>query len=390
MTFDIRAFWLIGALGACGFGLLVLIVKKAYPSYLGRVLSLWGAANVALGGSYAIRLGGPWQGQFVYHVLSNTLVATCLSLEYWAIRDLKRQPSSTGWIVGPPLLMFTCCTWLTSFHRNITIELLVFDIINMSMMVLIARSLLRKEDNRRPFADVIAATVYALLAMGTCGVIVDFFRKGQFGTEYDFNAPRSIFNGISAVVIEGIIFPLFLLMLSERLNRDLVVQAMRDPLTGLYNRRAFEEIAFREMSGASRSGLGLSVLMIDIDHFKQINDQHGHVAGDVALRAAATTLRSSMRDEDFLCRWGGDEFCALLPRARLEHATVVAERILEAFRDFNFHLEKGPIEIALSIGITTYNSSAKDLTELVDRADAALYEAKNTGRNRWAIAPDKN
>ena len=105
MTFDIRAFWLIGALGACGFGLLVLIVKKAYPSYLGRVLSLWGAANVALGGSYAIRLGGPWEGQFVYHVLSNTLVATCLSLEYWAIRDLKRQPSSTGWIVGPPLLM---------------------------------------------------------------------------------------------------------------------------------------------------------------------------------------------------------------------------------------------------------------------------------------------
>jgi hypothetical protein len=248
MTLDIRPFWLIGALAATGFGLLVLLVKKTYPDHLARVLSLWGVANLCLGAGYAVRLGPSWEGQFVFHILSNTLVTACLSLEYGAMRKLRRQPSSTGWIAGPPFLVFAVCTWFTFVRRNISIELLVFDFINMAIMILIARCLWRKEDGRWLFADVVAASFYVLLGIATCAVIADFFRDGRFPPEYDFNIPRAVFNCIAAVLTEGIVFPLFLLMVSERLNRDLMVKALRDSLTGLYNRRAFEEIAFREIA----------------------------------------------------------------------------------------------------------------------------------------------
>jgi diguanylate cyclase (GGDEF)-like protein len=390
MILDIRPFWLIGALAASGFGLLVLIVRKAYPEYLARVMSLWGIANICLGASYAIRIGRPWEGQFVFHVLSTTLVAACLSIEYWAIRMLKRQPIPARWIAAPPLLMFAACTWFTSVQRNISVELVIFNFIDMAMMILIARSLLRAEDGQRTFVDVAAAAAYALLAFATGGVILDFFRVHSFSAEYDFNCPRSIFNGVAAIVTEGIVFPLFLLMVSERLNRELVVKALRDPLTGLYNRRALEEIAFREISGAARTGLGLSVMLLDIDRFKQVNDKYGHAAGDAVLKTVSATLRRTLRDEDFLCRWGGDEFCALLPRAKREQAQTAAARVLQAFEELSFTFEGKAIKITISMGIMTEENRAKDFSSLVAQADAALYRAKKSGRRRFVFALDDN
>jgi diguanylate cyclase (GGDEF)-like protein len=390
MALDIRPFWLMGALGASGCGLLVLLVKRKYPAYLGRVLSLWGAANLCLGVSYIFRLGRSWDGQFVFNVLGSTLVAVCLSLEYWALRELKRQPLSASWIAVPSALMLAICTWFTFVQRNISIELILFNFIDMILMALIAWSLLRAEDGQRPFADVVTSVVYALLAIATCGVILDFFRSGNFSPEYNFDCPRAVFSGVAAIVSEGIVFPLFLLMVSERLNRDLVVKAMRDPLTSLYNRRALEEIAFHEISGAARAGQSLSVVLFDIDHFKQVNDQYGHAAGDALLKAAGVALRHTLRDEDFLCRWGGDEFCALLPRARREQVENVAVRVIQAFKDLEFSFKGIVIQASVSIGIVTDESHKENFSSFFDRADAALYRAKEAGRNNFVFASDDN
>jgi diguanylate cyclase (GGDEF)-like protein len=286
--------------------------------------------------------------------------------------------------------MFANCVWFTFIQRNISVELLISNFIDMALMILIARSLLRAEDGQRPFADVVTSFVYALLAIATCGVILDFFRSGNFSPEYNFNCPRAIFNGVAAIVTEGIVFPLFLLMVSERLNRDLTVQAMRDPLTGLYNRRALEEIAFHEISGAARAGQSLSVVLFDIDHFKQVNDQYGHAAGDALLKAAAAALRRTLRDEDFLCRWGGDEFCALIPRAGREQAENVAGRVLQAFKELDFSFKGITVQASVSIGIVTDESHKENFSSFFDRADAALYRAKEEGRNNFAFASDDN
>ena len=125
--------------------------------------------------------------------------------------------------------------------------------------------------------------------------------------------------------------------------------------------------------------------MFDIDHFKQINDRHGHEAGDAVLSAVAAALRRNLRDEDFVCRWGGDEFCALLPRARQEQAQRVAERIFQALEELDIRFEERTMQVAVCIGVVTDEGRAKDISALVGRADAALYRAKNEGRKRIAF-----
>jgi diguanylate cyclase (GGDEF)-like protein len=388
MTLDVRAFWLIGALATGSCGLLVLIVRKAYPNYLGRALAIFGAASICLSASYFLKLEGEWVGQFFFHVLGAALVTICLSLQYEAICILKRQRPWTGWIYGPPLLVLAVCFWFTFIQRNISIQLIVCDGISMAMMILIVLVLTRKQAGRLPFVDTLTACAYMVLAASTLAVIIDALRSGQFAPEFDFNRARSIFNYTTAVMAQGMIYPLFLLMVGERLNRALLVQALHDPLTNVYNRRAFEEIAFRELSGASRSGLPVSLLMCDLDHFKEINDQHGHLAGDSALRTAAALLRNCLRDEDFLCRWGGDEFCALLPRAKAEQAEAVARRVQQSFEGFAFSYAGQLIKMSVSIGIVSDMGQTRRLSDLVLRADAALYQAKVAGRNRYAIAPE--
>jgi diguanylate cyclase (GGDEF)-like protein len=263
-------------------------------------------------------------------------------------------------------------------------------IIDLILMFLLARTLWRPEGGKKIPVDTLAAISYSMLGFATFAVVIDYFRAGVFSVEFNFNTPRSMLNNVAAIITEGVVFPLYLLMVSDRQNRDLLVKAMRDPLTGLYNRRAFEEIAFRELSGAARTGLGLALLVFDIDHLKEINDTHGHAAGDAVIVAAAATLRGSLRGEDYLCRWGGDEFCALLPRASHEHAQNVTERAYECLENLEFHHEGAAIKVSVSTGIVTNEGRSKDLSALLKLADEAMYRAKQEGRNRFVLASNQN
>jgi len=178
-------------------------------------------------------------------------------------------------------------------------------------------------------------------------------------------------------------------MLSERLNRQLMVQAMRDELTGLYNRRAFEEIAYRELSGATRTGEAFAVLMFDVDNFKQVNDKFGHHAGDLLLKLVAKTLRECLRDEDYLCRWGGDEFYALLPRASATQAEQVVKRIDAAIAAIELLYEGNKIHVGISTGIVSNSGGNADFDAILRKADMAMYRAKQAGRHGYAFASSK-
>ncbi len=388
MTLDVRTFWLIGALVSTSCGLLILILRKQYPDHLRRSLTVFGTANVLLGLNYVFRLQHKRVGDFFFYAVAGMLVTLCLSLEYAAVCLLKRQSVRRAWVYGPPALVFASCCWFTFAVRNISIELIICNVADMVLMILIATTFAKKEDSRRPFPDMIAAGGYAWLALITIVVIVDALKGGHFPIEYDFNVPRAILNNIAAILAEGIIFSIFLLSISERLNQALLDQTMHDQLTGAFNRKAFEEAAFREISGAGRSGLPLSLLVIDLDGFKEINDQYGHDAGDNLLRASADVLRNSLRDEDLLCRWGGDEFCVLLPRAQRRQAEVAAERLLKAFEGFQFTYARTPIHVTVSIGIAEHKSGENSLSPLFMRADSALNQVKESGRNAFAFGPE--
>jgi diguanylate cyclase (GGDEF)-like protein len=179
--------------------------------------------------------------------------------------------------------------------------------------------------------------------------------------------------------------------LQERLRdtqRELAEQSITDGLTGLKNRRFFDERLQEEFKRAQRYGDTLSLIMIDLDHFKEVNDRHGHPAGDAVLRDAAALIRASIRDPDICARYGGEEFAVILPKTHMSGALTVAERVWKEMGAKEYAIspngasEPKRIHVTASIGIAFYPS--KDISSgdlLVRFADQALYNAKRSGRN---------
>jgi len=163
-------------------------------------------------------------------------------------------------------------------------------------------------------------------------------------------------------------------------NAELDRVSRIDMLTSLYNRRHLDEHLRRTISAARRHGRNVGVLLADIDHFKLVNDQYGHLAGDAVLREVAARLQATVRTEDALGRWGGEEFIAVLSETPADSISVVAERMRQAIAEAPFALDDGTcIPVTVSIGHT---SGTGDAETLVHRADDALYAAKAGGRNR--------
>jgi diguanylate cyclase (GGDEF)-like protein len=172
-----------------------------------------------------------------------------------------------------------------------------------------------------------------------------------------------------------------------RLNAQLEDLATVDPLTGLYNRRFMDESLEREVIRANRKQMPLAVIMIDIDHFKSFNDTFGHAAGDVVLRAAGGLMKRNIRASDIVCRYGGEEFLVVLPEAGVEIARERAEALRRAMQELTIsHEGKALGEVTISLGIAMFPQHGSSVAELVAAADAALYDAKNDGRNRLVSA----
>lgn len=159
-------------------------------------------------------------------------------------------------------------------------------------------------------------------------------------------------------------------------------QARHDLLTDVFNRRALMDVLEREIARRRRGAPEFSVLMIDLDHFKRFNDLHGHLVGDAALIHVADQLRKAARTQDVLARFGGEEFCVLLPATGVEEARRAAERLRAAVAAAPLRHRGGILEpINISVGVATHQSPLESWDSLLGRADAALYEAKSSGRN---------
>lgn len=170
-----------------------------------------------------------------------------------------------------------------------------------------------------------------------------------------------------------------------RLQVALQELAVRDSLTGLYNRRYLDETLEREVSRARREGNPLSLVMLDIDYFKRVNDTYGHQVGDEALRMLATTLLADIRTEDVACRYGGEEFLILLPNMPLETAMQRAEAWRKAIEELSIALGNFHITFTISLGVASYPEHGKTPDDLTRCADQALYHAKHEGRNRISV-----
>ena len=176
------------------------------------------------------------------------------------------------------------------------------------------------------------------------------------------------------------------LMEIEQLQATLREQVIRDPLTGLFNRRYMEETLEREFAGAGRENYPVSLVMLDIDHFKKINDTYGHQAGDLVLQSLSELLRGHIRGRDIACRYGGEEFLAVLPHTPIEVAAQRAELWRASLEALRMTHEGKEIRATISLGVAAYASHGKTGKAVLSAADKALYTAKERGRNQVMVA----
>lgn len=155
-----------------------------------------------------------------------------------------------------------------------------------------------------------------------------------------------------------------------------------DPLTRLFNRSHLEKRFSEEIERAKRHGNTFSIIMLDIDHFKTINDTRGHLCGDYTLRQLAGILQHAVRSLDVVGRYGGEEFCCILPETDLEQAAVLGERLREQVENSPFSYMNERYSVTISLGLSEYGPGGTSLETLIDSADQALYQAKRSGRNR--------
>ena len=185
-------------------------------------------------------------------------------------------------------------------------------------------------------------------------------------------------------------FPMIVMLLalqtSQNLQGEINDQARRDMLTGAFNRRAFDEFVNREWSRSVRRDDPFSLLTIDIDHFKKFNDQHGHQTGDATLVQVSNAAQAALRADDIWCRYGGEEFIALLPNTTIEQALTVAERLRCSVAATMIATKKGLLKVSVSVGVAERSTTQAHWSEVLAASDAALYRAKAAGRNQVAAA----
>nr|WP_296014974.1 diguanylate cyclase [uncultured Acidovorax sp.] len=240
-------------------------------------------------------------------------------------------------------------------------------------------------------AEVIGIGIYALLAFACAVAATTRYNTGPFGY-LDMAYALMVLIVLGGSIALNLRIQRIRARLREQrealahalaVNREL---ATRDELTGLPNRRAMQDLMGLEHRRSVRSGRPMLLAQLDIDHFKRINDAHGHATGDRALQAFASVVRASVRDTDVLARWGGEEFVLLLSETRLDDARDLLERLRHAVATMEIPHTDGTLRMTVSIGVAVHlPGDTVDLT--LERADQALYTAKSLGRNRIAVAP---
>jgi diguanylate cyclase (GGDEF)-like protein len=186
------------------------------------------------------------------------------------------------------------------------------------------------------------------------------------------------------MLITGVVLTLTNITIN-RYQRRLEEMATTDKLTGLANRQACELFADQAMKLARRNQEPLSAILIDIDHFKQVNDRYGHLAGDAVIKQLAETIQGCLRESDFLCRWGGEEYLLLMKGCDLNRAQIIAEHLRTTVKEAPIVHEGVSITVTISLGVAEHRDEESN-TVMFGRADEALYRAKASGRDRVCTA----
>jgi len=294
---------------------------------------------------------------------------------YWGHR-----PSDRGYVA---LLVCTALTIALSLAQGTGHGLRVAAVcVGVGVMLLATvRLIWSRGRHETPTFAAIVAGGYGLLAIALLARALQALSVDA-ATKISIDAPghRNVSLAILVLFVGGLINLAQIRLVLGRVLQHLTTQAQTDALTGTANRRGLMQRLEEVHSRAQQGEHGYVVLMVDIDHFKAINDEHGHAEGDNVLKRVAQTLRDELRAGDVVARWGGEEFCVLLPRIGLAEADALAQRVATQIAS------AGKPRVTVSIGVAEVHVRSEDPDGVIRRADVALYRAKQAGRNRVVTA----
>jgi diguanylate cyclase (GGDEF)-like protein len=294
---------------------------------------------------------------------------------------VQRKPLRTRWpfvVIGIALVVYTIL-----FLDTVPYSSNVINIPNILVCGVAAWILFK--NGRGPFAAVARVTAMILSAdavvMTFRAILTDLYYKQADQTDRALTDWKWVYSLAAMALLATCMVMCMLWFLVTELSKELAEQARTDPLTGALNRRAMEDTALRETTRSIRYGHLPCMIVLDVDDFKHINDTRGHAAGDAALQALVHQIKLMMRANDVLARTGGEEFTILLPNTTASAGIVAAERVRQSVEALEVPFEDEPIRFTISAGVAQLDPAQGGWEGMMRRADAAMYEAKECGRN---------
>lgn len=383
MSLDIRTILVVSALLA--FMLSALLgLASLHAGNMSRGIRLWAFASLFTGfglfPSYLYSTPTPGYGWVV--VFGASMLFSAMGLQYLGIRSFLGKSSQsalvTGWVMLGVLMNF----WLCIVEPNITLRTLLNSLIYGIGDLACARALLIPAASPLRTAYWFTGASFTLLGVVLLlrAAVIVLAPEGHYSLFV--SSPVNTWSFFLANLQQLCVTFGFVLMVHYRLIMDVQKIASRDMLTDAFTRRRLEEEAQRLLARCGRTGDVMAVMMIDVDHFKSINDRYGHPVGDEVLRRLADIAQRSIRTDDYFARYGGEEFCILLLSTNEQEALVLAERLRVAYAAALIQVSGYAVKSTISIGVADTLHAGLDWHQLVSAADQALYRAKQQGRNR--------
>jgi diguanylate cyclase (GGDEF)-like protein len=325
---------------------------------------------------------------FISIGVANAFLISAFGFAWQATRVFERRKPMM-WPLLAALALWAVLCFVPAFMASMAWRVVFLSIVNAGFCCGVALELWRGRSELLPSRLPAIGIFLAFAAFIVLRIPWIIGASFPMGTQSSNGALVAI-SGLAAIVSISFFTMLMVSMTKERLELEQRNFALADPLTGLLNRRAFIREGELMARRAQHGNEPLALLMLDIDHFKSVNDRFGHNVGDRVLMTFASVAQASLRSTDLLYRIGGEEFCFLLPDTNLADAISVADRVREDFAGHAFETPKGRATSTVSIGVATAEQVGFDIEKLLAAADAAVYEAKARGRNRVAVAGAAN
>jgi diguanylate cyclase (GGDEF)-like protein len=382
-TFDIRTALLLGALISASIGVLLLLVRTQLASALQPSLRWWIAGTLVYAGSYVLLFLRETHASAWLGVAANTLAAASFCADAIALRAFNESPQRRFRLVVILVLVALCSAWFSVAQPNESLRVGWASAFYAVLLGTCARAFYRRGKEVTVVKHITGAMFVFCTVMMSFRSAMYLFGFAGYETGTDQGMQVLVFGlGVLTPVIGTVGF---LLMCADRGQQELATAARLDYLTGICNRRAIEDLGTRAMAAARRHGMPMSLMIIDVDHFKRINDDFGHATGDLALIETVSRIRASLRTEDLVGRIGGEEFVAVMPNTDGPSALAAANRTRMAFASAVMSLGRGEPLVTVSVGVAVLAAEDTQFSDLLLRADHAMYSAKAAGRDRVVL-----